>query len=325
MVSLVATDSTAPADSPSSKEEEQLPLRMEGFLRRGKHKLYWAESGEAGGPPLLILPAGPGAGHLPAARTVFDPACRIIQIDPRGCGKSEPAGTLEENTTSHLVEDIEALRNHLGVSAWVIVGHLWGAALAIAYAQAYPRHCRGLVVASVYLGTRQDREWFFGGAGAMLPAEWGELLSALPPEERSRPLQALKQRIDNPDPAVRDPAAAALMKYDRAIVRYWPGTRPADDVVSDGDIHFLRIFLHYLENDFFLGDALLENIGRIRHIPAAIVQGRFDIASGMASAFRLSRAWPEAQFITPLGGSGYQVEPMRSHVRQAVDRLVGVG
>lgn len=297
----------------------------DGFLTRGDHRVYWVETGDPAGPTVLILPAGPGAGHSSAARDVIGDGFRIIQIDPRGCGRSTPAGSVIDNSTDALVEDIEALRVARGIDRWAIVGHIWGAALAIAYAQAYPDRCRALVVASVYLGDRHDRNWFFGGASAMLPAEWDELLSHLTEDERGRPLEAFTDRIFGDDPAQCATAAAALMKYDRAIVRYWPGTVPADDAVAPADIDFLRIFFHYLKNDFFIGDQALDRIDRIRHIPGAIVQGRFDVATGMGPAYRLSQAWPEAAFVTPLGGAGYTAEPMASAVRDALRRLLRKG
>ena len=299
-------------------------VRADGYLERDGHRIYWLEAGAADGPPLLILPAGPGAGHARWARSVFSPRSRMLQIDPRGCGKSEPAGALNANTTAHLVEDLEAFRTARGVDRWVIVGHLWGAALGLAYAQAYPDRCTGLVVASVYLGDRADRDWFFGGIACMLPAEWDELLGYLPQAERRDPLAALKTRIDDPDPGVHRPAAAALMKYDRAIVRFWPGTIPADAELTAGDIHFLRVFLHFLAHDFFLADSLLQNLHRVRHIPTTIVQGRFDVASGMRPAFRLAQAWPEAVFIDPRGGCSYAAEPMSAAVRDAVHQRLGI-
>ena len=318
---VVSTDAPR-ATQPEAKQAPE--VRLDGYLERDGHRLYWLESGAADGPPLLILPAGPGAGHARWARSVFSPRSRMLQIDPRGCGKSEPAGALNTNTTAHVVEDLEAFRKARDIDRWVIVGHLWGVALGLAYAQAYPDRCAGLVAASVYLGDKADRDWFFGGIACMLPAEWNELLCHLPEAERRNPLAALKTRIDDPDPKVHRPAAAALMKYDRAIVRFWPGTVPADGDLTDGDIHFLRVFLHYLAHDFFLGDSLLQNMHCVRHIPATIVQGRFDIASGMGPAFRLAHAWPQAAFINPPGGCAYAAEPMSSAVRDAAHDLLGI-
>ncbi|HYC06107.1 MAG TPA: alpha/beta fold hydrolase [Azospirillaceae bacterium] len=304
-----------------------LMIGEEGLLRvDDRHAVYWARWGGAGGVPLLLLPSGPGAGHDDAVRGIFDPArFDITLIEPRGCGRSLPPGETEANTTAHLVEDIERLRRHLGIDRWIILGRLWGAALALAYAQAHPGRCAGLVATAVYLGDSADVAWFFGGASCMITQAWEDAVAFLPAEYRHDPLEGYWRLVTDPDPVVAARAAAAFMEYDRAIVRH----RPGGLVTNDGDetdaenVQFCRLFLHYLRNGFFLGDGvLLAGLDRIRHIPAEIVQGRFDLASGMRPAWRLAKSWPEARFTVVDGaGSGYFRDPMRAEILGAVDRL----
>jgi proline iminopeptidase len=288
------------------------------------HRLFYRDHGPADGIPVLILPAGPGAAHDPTAPALFTGlGCRVIQLDPRGCGQSTAADDLVANTTQDTLADIERLRIATGVDRWMILGHLWGAALAIAYAQAHPEHCLGLVLASVYLGEDDEVDWFFGGAGPLVPESWTGFLDMLPPVERADPLRACVLRLNGPDARAATATARALMHYDLALVAYRPGGVPLPQPDDAYCLRFTRVFTHYLANNFFLGTgALLGRIETIRHLPARIVQGRFDIASAVRPAFRLASAWPEAPLTIVDDGCGYRHPPMRAAVRTAIEQCL---
>lgn len=263
------------------------------------HLMYWEQSGSATGAPVLFLHGGPGAGTTPTHRRFFDPNFyRIVLYDQRGAGKSTPRASIEANTTSDLIADIERLRETLGIERWLVFGGSWGSTLALAYAEAHPDRCRGLILRGVFMCGAEEVDWFLYGMGHFFPEAWRKFGSGVPEAERGDLLTAYRQRLEDPDPKVHGPAAQAWAAYEATCSTLRPN---GDAVAAMGDsagcLALARLEAHYLANHaFFEEGALLANIGAIRHLPGVIVQGRYDMVCPPTTADRLAQAWPEARF-----------------------------
>jgi len=285
----------------------EIEPRASGMLRLDAiHSMYWEESGRRDGIPAVFLHGGPGAGSTPKHRRFFDPgAYRVIVYDQRGAGRSKPLGELRDNTTPLLIADLESLRHHLGVERWLVFGGSWGSTLAIAYAQAHPERCLGLVLRGIFLCRRSEIEWFLYGLRSVFPEPWEKFSGFLPSAERGDLLANYHRRLVDPDPAVHMPAARAWSVYEGSCSTLFPSPETvayfAGDVVALG---LARIEAHYFINDIFLAqDSLLANAGRLRDIPGVIVQGRYDMVCPLVSAHELHLAWPQADFrIVPDAG-----------------------
>jgi proline iminopeptidase len=275
------------------------------------HELYFEESGNRRGKPVVFLHGGPGGGTDPKMRRFFDPKrYRIVLFDQRGCGKSTPHASLVDNTTWHLVEDIEALRSHLDIERWQVFGGSWGSTLALAYAETYPERVTELVLRGIFMLRRWELGWFYqdpGGAAALFPDLWEAYVAPIPAAERVDMIAAYYQRLTSPDPKTLTAAARAWSTWEGATSYL----RQNPDYVAQFEdasyaAAFARIECHYFINRGFMrSDAqLLEDVGRIRHIPAVIVQGRYDVVCPMRSAWDLHRAWPEAS-LRIAGESGH--------------------
>ncbi|MBX7097701.1 MAG: prolyl aminopeptidase [Myxococcaceae bacterium] len=272
------------------------------------HTLYFEESGNPQGKPVVFLHGGPGGGSEPKQRRFFDPqAYRIVLFDQRGCGRSTPHASLDHNTTWDLVDDIEALRAHLGIERWQVFGGSWGSTLALAYAQTHPDRCTELVLRGIFLLRQSEIDWFYQrGASALFPDAWEQYLAAIPPEEHGDLLHAYHRRLTSPDGAVRLAAAKAWS--------VWEGRTSylhvnADNVARTGQdefaLAFARIECHYFVHHGWVDGerALLRNVHKIRHLRCGIVQGRYDVVCPAESAWALHRAWPEADLrIVPDAG-----------------------
>ena len=274
------------------------------------HNLYYEESGNPRGKPVVFLHGGPGGGTDPKMRRFFDPRrYRIVLFDQRGCGKSRPRASLEDNTTWHLVADIERLREHLGIETWQVFGGSWGSTLALAYSQAHPARVTELVLRGIFLVRPWELRWFYGepdGAGAMFPDLYEKFAAAIPAAEHSEMMDAYYRRLTSEDPHERAAAARAWsvwegstchLLFDRDEIG-----RFEEDIYAET---FARIECHYFVNRGFLRSAtqLLDDVPKIRHIPAVIVQGRYDVVCPVKSAWDLHLAWPEADLrIVPDAG-----------------------
>ena len=265
------------------------------------HEIYYEESGNPNGKPVVFLHGGPGGGTEPKYRRFFNPReYRIVMFDQRGCGKSTPHASLVENTTWYLVSDIEALRKHLGITRWQVFGGSWGSTLALAYAEKHPEAVTEMVLRGIFLLREQEIQWFYQrGAGAIFPDAWEHYLAPIPESERGDLLHAYHRRLTSDDPAVRTEAARAWSTWEGGTSRLHPDpqlvARFGNELFA---LAFARIECHYFVNKGFMrSDAqLLEDVGRVRKIPAVIVQGRYDVVCPMESAWALHRAWPEAEF-----------------------------
>ncbi|MCC6552493.1 MAG: prolyl aminopeptidase [Polyangiaceae bacterium] len=315
-------------DAPRRTLYPEIEPNTTGRLRVSDiHELYYEESGNPEGKPVVFVHGGPGGGTDPKQRRFFDPAAyRIVLFDQRGCGKSTPHASLDENTTWHLIADMERLREHLGVERWMVFGGSWGSTLALAYAEEHPDRVTELVLRGIFLLRKQEIDWFYQrGAGAIFPDAWEGYLAPIPEEERGDLLAAYHRRLTSPDPEVRRVAAKAWS--------VWEGRTsclaPNEELIkkTSGDefaIAFARIECHYFTNGGFFGSDgyLLENVGRIRHIPTVIVQGRYDVVCPAESAWALSRAFPEADLrIVPDAGHSAMEPGITHELIEATDRF----
>lgn len=283
-----------------------------GFLEPdGMHRIYWEECGNPAGMPVLFLHGGPGSGTSPMQRRFFDPAYyRIILIDQRGAGKSIPYAELADNTTTHLINDIELLRRTLGIDKWLMFGGSWGSTLALAYGEAHPEACLGFVLRGIFLCRKSEIDWFLYGMRALFPEAWREFSGLVPEHEREDLLAAYHARLTDPDPAVHMPAARAWGHYEAACSTLLPNEALVHSFESDAvALSLARIEAHYFMNDIFLPEnSLLDNLHKVRHLPAVVVQGRYDAVCPIVTADELARAWPEAfyEVIPDAGHSAFE-------------------
>lgn len=278
----------------------------------GRHTMYWEESGNPDGEPVVFLHGGPGAGSTPAHRRFFDPGhYRIIIYDQRGAGRSEPSGELTDNTTPHLIADLEKLRDRCAVDRWLLFGGSWGSTLALAYGEANPDRCSGFILRGIFLGRAQEVEWFLYGMKMVFPENWREFVKLLSEEERGDILESFYRRLMDPDASVHMPAAQAWSRYEGACSALVPSPETVAAFGGASIAYALaRIEVHYFRNDMYLApDVLLNNIDRIRRLPSVIVQGRFDMVCPIANADELHTAWPEAEYVIVPNAGHSAMEP----------------
>ena len=280
---------------------EQEPHHFDWLVTDDGHEVFYEVCGNPKGKPAVVLHGGPGGAINPTMRRFFDPKrWNTTLFDQRGCGRSRPGASLEDNTTWDLVDDIERLRQRAGVERWTVFGGSWGSTLALAYAITHPDRVQALILRGVFLLTKRELDWFYqDGASMLFPDAWERFLQPIPPQERGDMIAAYHRRLTHPDRSVRAEAAAAWSQWegDTLSIR-GPEARPAKFNEADFAIAFARIECHYFQNrGFFDHDGwILDNIGRIAHIPGWIVQGRFDVVTPMEAAWRLKSAWPAARF-----------------------------
>lgn len=289
------------------------------------HEIYWETCGNPDGTPVVFLHGGPGAGAAPDHRRFFDPSdYRIVVFDQRGAGRSRPQGELQDNTTQHLIADLEALRAELGIERWVVFGGSWGSTLALAYAQAHPQSVRGLILRGIFLGRPSEIEWFLNGMCMIFPEEWARFSGFLPEDERGDLLTNYHRRLTDPDPAVHLPAARIWSTFEGCCSTLLPNPGTVANFGEDAmALNLARIEAHYFINGIFLSEnALLENLDRIRDIPSVIVQGRYDVVCPIVTAYELHQAWPEADYIVVPDAGHSAMEPgIRKALIAATERF----
>ena len=298
------------------------PYRSGWLPVGGGHSLYWEEAGNPEGPAVLFLHGGPGAGIAPVHRRFFDPKhWRVVLFDQRGAGRSLPAASLIDNTTEHLIADIEALRQHLGIERWLAFGGSWGSTLALAYGQAHPERVTGYILRGVFLFRRWEVQWFLQGMGTFFPEAERAFREFLPPDERTEPLPAYYHRLIDSDPGIHLPAAQAWCAYEESCSRLVPDAaepRPAAAAWA-----MARIEAHYMVKRGFMAEGqLLRQLRHIRHSPAIIVQGRYDMVCPIRSADELARAWPGSELtVVPDAGHAALETGIRAALVAASDRM----
>ncbi len=264
------------------------------------HEIYWEVSGNPNGKPVVFLHGGPGGGTEPKHRRFFDPKrYRIVLLDQRGCGKSRPHASLENNTTWHLVDDIEALRRHLEIERWQVFGGSWGSTLALAYAQQHPERVTELVLRGIFTFAQDEMDWFYrNGTRMLFPDAYADFLSAIPEDEHDDIIAAYHRRLTGDDPKIRAAAARAWSLWECRVATLMPDpdlVRHCEE--TSFTLAFARIECHYFVNAGFLETEtqLLDNIDAMRHIPGVIVHGRYDVICPPRNAWRLHAAWPESK------------------------------
>jgi len=291
------------------------------------HELYYEQVGNPQGKPVVLVHGGPGGGIVPEYRQYFDPnAYRVVLFDQRGAGKSTPHASLEDNTTWHLVSDIEQLRQHLGIDTWQVFGGSWGSTLSLAYAETHPDRVRELVLRGIFLCRKKEIQWFYQeGANAIFPDVWEEYVKVIPEAERGDMVGAYHRRLTSDDQAVLVEAARAWSIWEGSTSKLF---FDEDSIEKFADAEFAKAFAriecHYFMNNCFFetDNYLIENVGKVRHIPGVIVQGRYDVVCPMMSAWDLHRAWPEAELrITPDAGHSMTEVGNISALVEATDKF----
>jgi len=293
------------------------------------HDLYFEESGNPRGKPVVFLHGGPGGGTSPAMRRFFNPRrYRIVLFDQRGCGKSRPHASLVANTTWDLVADIERLREHLQIRRWQVFGGSWGSTLALAYAQTHPRRVSELVLRGIFLLRRWELEWFYQhGTSLLFPDAWQKYLAVIPLAERGDLIAAYHRRLTSENAFVRQEAARAWSVWEASTSNLLQDEDYIRSCAGDEfSLAFARIECHYFMNRGFLAheNQLLDDVTRLRNIPTVIIQGRYDVVCPLKSAWELSRAFPEADFrvVPDSGHSAYELGTVHELI-SATDRFAG--
>jgi proline iminopeptidase len=300
--------------------------RASGMLALdARHTMHWEECGNPQGVPLVFVHGGPGGGSLPHHRRFYDPSFwRIVLYDQRGAGRSTPVADVVDNTTQHLVGDLERLRAHLGIERWVHFGGSWGSTLALVYAQTHPERVLGLVLRGVFLASRGEVDWFIDGMRRFFPEAWREFTHFLPPRERSDVLASYYRRLTDPDPRIHATAAQAWDRYESTCSTLLP--KPSGTTRLEGDTGALaiaRIEAHYFVHDSFLApNQILDAISRVLDLPCTIVQGRYDVICPPSAAAALARAWPTAEYIVvPDAGHSVREPGTTRELVAAVQRM----
>jgi proline iminopeptidase len=271
------------------------------------HQVYWETCGDPNGRPAVVVHGGPGSGCTGWHRRLFDPATtRIVLFDQRNCGRSlphasEPDVDLSTNTTQHLIADMEALREHLEVERWLLLGGSWGSTLSLAYAEAHPDRVTGMVLWGITTGRQAEADWLFrGGVAPLFPEQWERLCAGVPAAYRDGDIvEAYARMLHDPDPAVRRRAALDWCMWESATPD-WPPTPGLAKRFTDPDfaLAFARLVTHYVRHDDFLQDGmLLRNAGVLADIPGTLVNGRFDLQAPIANAWALHQVWPRAELV----------------------------
>ncbi|MDQ0324321.1 proline iminopeptidase [Rhodopseudomonas julia] len=292
------------------------------------HSVYWEISGNPEGKPAVFLHGGPGGGCSPAHRRLFDPErYRVLLFDQRGCGRSRPHAELEANTTWHLVEDIERLRAVMGVEEWLVFGGSWGSTLALAYAETHPERVTELVLRGIFTMRKSEIDWYYQkGASLIFPDRWEKFVAPIPEEERDDFVAAYRRRLTHDDRDVRVEAARAWSVWEGSTITLLPdeaGISRHDQ--ADYALAFSRIENHYFSHlGWFEEGQLIRDAHKLKNIPGVIVQGRYDMACPVQTAWELHRAWPEADLkIVEGAGHAFSEPGILHHLVEANDRFAG--
>ena len=298
-----------------------------GVLDTGEgHQIYWELCGNPQGRPAVFLHGGPGSGCSPDHRRLFDPQryC-VLLFDQRGCGRSTPHASLENNTTWHLVADIERLRTLLGVERWLVFGGSWGSTLALAYAQKHTAQVSALILRGIFTLRREELLWFYQeGASWLFPDLWEGFLAPIPEAERSDLIGAYRKRLTGADPVAQLTCARAWSVWEGQTIRLLPDVSNAEKHAEDAfSLAFARIENHYFVHKGWMDEGqLIRDAAKLAEVPGVIVQGRYDVCTPVRTAWDLHRAWPQADFqLVPDAGHAYNEPGILSRLIEATDRF----
>lgn len=300
-----------------------------GFLDTGDgHRIYWERAGTRGGKPAVFLHGGPGGGCGPVHRRLFDPALYDVMLfDQRGCGRSTPFASLENNTTWDLVADIERLRELAGFEQWLVFGGSWGSTLALAYAETHPQQVSKLVLRGIYTLTKAELDWYYQfGVSEMFPDKWERFLAPIPEAERGDLMAAYRKRLVGDDPAAQMEAAKAWSGWEGETITLMPEPSTSDKFHEDQfALAFARIENHFFVHKGWLEEGqLLRDAGRLSDIDGVIVHGRYDMPCPARIAWQLHKAWPRAEFHLIEGAGHAFSEPgILDQLVRATDRFSG--
>ena len=298
-----------------------------GYLETGDgHQVYWEISGNPDGKPAVFLHGGPGAGCSPAHRRLFDPKkYRVLLFDQRGCGRSKPHASLENNTTWDLVKDIEKLRGVMGVEQWLVFGGSWGSTLALAYAETHPKQVSELVVRGIFTLQKREIAWYYqDGASNLFPDLWEAFLAPIPEAERGDLVAAYAKRLTGTDSKAQLEAARAWSIWEGSTIKLLPNKQNSSNYGQDQfALAFARIENHYFVNGGGMeSNQLIRDAHKLKDIPGIIIQGRYDICTPAVTAWELHKAWPEADFvIVDDAGHAFDEPGIMNQLIEATDRF----
>ena len=277
---------------------EITPYRSEMLNVSEKHQIYFEECGNPKGYPVVFLHGGPGSGCNSTQRRFFDPHFyRIILLDQRGCGRSNPQGCIEDNDTNALVSDIETIKTHLSIKDWLVFGGSWGSTLALAYVLTYPSSVTGLILRGIFLSRPSELDWFLGEVNTFYPEPWERLLSYLPANERGDALKAYATRVFSSDTLLTQEAAIHWNAYESSIMSLLPREANSNVITPEVELARARVQIHYIQHQCFVGQRdLLKEVRTLPHIPTTIIQGRYDMVCPPITAWELKQAMPHAEF-----------------------------
>ena len=292
------------------------------------HSIYWERCGTKGAKPAVFLHGGPGSGISPKQRQQFDPELYdVLLFDQRGCGRSKPYASLDNNTTWDLVGDIEKLRDMCGHEKWLVFGGSWGSTLSLSYAQTHPERVTELVLRGIFLCRQNEMDWLYKhGASELYPEEWEKFVGHIQEEERGDIVEAYRKRLTSDDPAVQLAAAKAWSRWEGMTVTLLPDPEMLEEFTEDSHaVPIARIENHYFVNRCWLDEGqLLANAHRLKGIPGIIVQGRHDCCTPPSAAWDLKKAWPEVDLqIVPDGGHLFTEPGITDGLVRASDRFAG--
>ncbi|TDQ84198.1 prolyl aminopeptidase [Dongia mobilis] len=300
-----------------------------GYLDTGDgHQVYWEICGNPQGKPAVFLHGGPGAGCSPAHRRLFDPKkYRVLLFDQRGCGRSRPHASLENNTTWHLVKDIESLRAIMGVEKWLVFGGSWGSTLALAYAETHPACVSELVVRGIFTLKKREIDWYYqNGASNLFPDLWESFLAPIPAAERGNLVEAYRKRLTGDDRAAQLEAARAWSVWEGSTIKLLPSRQNATSYGQDQfALAFARIENHYFSHGGWMEDGqIIRDAHKLKDIPGIIIQGRYDVCTPAVTAWELHKAWPEAKFtIIDDAGHAFDEPGILNALIEATDGFAG--
>jgi len=299
-----------------------------GYIKKGIHEIYYEQCGNPKGKPAIFLHGGPGGGCGTLSRRFFNPKkYRIILFDQRGCGRSKPHTCLEDNSTWHLIKDIETIRRKLKIDKWLVFGGSWGSTLAIAYAQKHPKNVSQMILRGIFMLRQKELQWFYQyGASEMYPEAWQGFLKEIPENERDNLIEAYRKIFYGNDEKKKLSAAKAWSKWEAScsFIDYNPDA-VKESINAEFALAFALIENHYFVNKGFLENEnqLLDNVDIIRNIPTIIIQGRYDVVCPPTTAYELHSKWPESELvIAPFSGHSAFEKEITHELIKATNKFI---